>query len=257
MSDKTGEFLQQAIARNTGAVISLPSAGMLRHCKSRFLGQVDHSLILESPAGQNPLIAELIANQTPCGVSFRNGVYKVMFASTIKAQDLGWQFNSDVAVDAIRLIYPEKIQAVQRRANYRVEIPPDTEISMRVWRIPEHAYLKEQPLAAQEVKAEIRNLSTGGAGVRLIGKDGAMPIISTEDRLRILLKYMDQSLIIEGKMRDPMAAEGKNTLITGIQFKKLENDLEGRRILAQLTRIVGELQREETRRTRLGLSKAG
>jgi hypothetical protein len=42
-----------------------------------------------------------------------------------------------------------------------------------------------------------------------------------------------------------------------VQFKTLENNLDGRQILAQLTRIVGELQREEVRRLRLGLCKAG
>lgn len=256
MPDKNAELLQQAIARNMGAVISLPSAGMLRHCKSRFLGAENNSILLESPTGQNPLIAELIASQVLCGVSFRSNVYKVMFASPIISHEPGWRINVGTNVDAIRLAYPDKIQAVQRRANYRVEIPPDTDISLRLWRIPDHAYIKEQPLSAQEVKAEIRNLSIGGAGVKLIGKDGTMPQISTEDRLRVVLKYVDQTIIMEGRMRDPLATSGQNILITGIQFKKLENDMEGRRILAQLTRIVGELQREETRRARLGLSKS-
>jgi hypothetical protein len=93
--------------------------------------------------------------------------------------------------------------------------------------------------------------------VTLFGKDKEKPRVSTEDRLRVLLKYGEQSLVVEGRMRRPTGESTGNTIVTGIQFKKLENDLDGRRVLAQLTRIVGELQRKETRRVRLGLAKAG
>jgi hypothetical protein len=41
-----------------------------------------------------------------------------------------------------------------------------------------------------------------------------------------------------------------------VQFKKLQNDLEGRQNVAALTQIVGELQRDEVRRIRLGLKIA-
>jgi hypothetical protein len=43
---------------------------------------------------------------------------------------------------------------------------------------------------------------------------------------------------------------------TGIVFKPLDQDLEGRQTLAALTRIVGQLQRDEVRRHRLGIKSA-
>ena len=61
-------------------------------------------------------------------------------------------------------------------------------------------------------------------------------------------------MILEGRMRNPFAPPDGDTIITGIQFKKLENDLEGRKVMSQLTRLLGELQREEIRRMRLGLA---
>ena len=39
-------------------------------------------------------------------------------------------------------------------------------------------------------------------------------------------------------------------------FKKLENDIEGRKSLALLQKIIGELQRLESRRVKLGLKIA-
>jgi hypothetical protein len=40
---------------------------------------------------------------------------------------------------------------------------------------------------------------------------------------------------------------------TGIQFKALQDDLDGRKQLSRLNGILGELQRDEIRRFRMGL----
>jgi hypothetical protein len=250
------DMLRDAAARNLAAVLSLPSAGMLRHHKSRFLGELHGGFLMEAPANEGPLIDALIIDKQPCGVSFRNGVYKVMFASPLRQIQRGWQLGSGTLVDALLLETPSQIKSMQRRSNYRVEIPNDSGLAIRVWRIGDRAYIKEQPMSAQEIKTELRDISTGGVGVRFIGKDGELPKITPDDRLRIQLAVRDLKLIIEGRMRPPTKPPENGIVITGIHFKKLENDLEGRQTAAQLTRIVGELQREEIRRTRLGLAKS-
>jgi len=257
MSDKDLQVLHQAIGRNTGLVLSLPSAGMLRNHKSRFIGETEGGILLESPPGEEALIGELIKNKSPCGVSFRHEIHKVMFATSIRAVRPGWRLNDSTTVNAILMDLPADLKLKQKRSDYRVEIPRDSEVSIRVWRIGATEYLKQQPSATKEVTTEIRDLSTGGVGVKFVGKNSAAPIICTEDRLRILIKYKDESLIIEGKMRAPIGTQQGDAIITGIQFKKLENDLEGRQTLSVLTRMVGEFQREEMRRVRMGLGKTG
>jgi hypothetical protein len=59
-------------------------------------------------------------------------------------------------------------------------------------------------------------------------------------------------------MRKPMPAANSDPAVirTGIVFKPLEHDIEGRQTLAALTRIVGQLQRDEVRRHRLGIKSA-
>ena len=257
MTDKEAELLHNAIARNVSVVLSLPSAGMLRHHKSRFLSESDAGIMIESPAGEQPLVADLIATAKPIGISFKLGTHKVMFASAILQFFAELSINEETKVSAVQIRWPAEIKSVQRRTDYRVEILPDSDVSIRVWRIADRWYYKEQPTAAQEVKAEVRNLSTGGVGVKFLGKDDKPPLISIEDRLRVQLKVRDQTLILEGRMRSPSSPANDNNIITGIQFKKMQNDLEGRKLMAQLTRVVGELQREEIRRMRLGLTQAG
>ena len=254
-TDKNIELVLEAAARNVSAVLSLPSAGMLRNHKSRFIAELEGGLLFEAPSGEQALIDELIRTQTPCAVSFRSGVFKVMFATRIRRTQKDWKLNDHMSVDVLLADIPTEVRATQKRSNYRVEIPPDTDIAVRVWRLGPAEYYKPQPSSTKEVKAEIRNISSGGVGVRLVGKDGQLPVICTEDRLRIEIKVNGQSIVVEGKMRAPATAPQNGVINTGIQFKKLEDNLEGRQTLAQLVRVVGELQREELRMARLGLLK--
>jgi hypothetical protein len=55
-------------------------------------------------------------------------------------------------------------------------------------------------------------------------------------------------------MKHPADAGNQPSIRAGIQFSELQGDIQGRQMLAQLTKIVGELQREEIRRFRMGLS---
>ncbi|HEX4052763.1 MAG TPA: PilZ domain-containing protein [Tepidisphaeraceae bacterium] len=255
MPDKNAELVVDAISRNVAIVLSLPSAGMLRNHKTRFLCELEHGILVQAPRGEHALIEELIKNRTLCGVAFANRAFNLVFESPILREERGWRLNEATKVNGLLLEFPAEIKAAQRRSNYRVDVSPDSEISVRVWRLGDGDYFKEQPSFTKEVTAEIRDLSSGGVGVRLIGKDGARPIISPEDRLRVALAYNGQTLIMEGKMRRPAAAPRGDAIVTGIQFKKLESDLEGRQTLAHLIRIVGELQRADLRRMRLGLAK--
>lgn len=250
-------MLLDAIARNAGIVLSLPSAGMLRHHKSRFLAETPGGFFVESAPGEQALIDALVLSQQPAGVSFKNGHLKVVFASPIQRRQPQLQLNATTAVEALLLSFPSEVKAIQRRNNYRVRIPAGTELTARVWRIPEHAYLGDRPMAAQEVACELRDVSIGGIGVTFTGKAGEPAKVSTEDRLRIELSHPSGKILVEGRMRYPVEPLKASQIRAGVQFKALEGNLDGRQIVAQLTRIVGELQREEVRRMRLGLCQAG
>jgi c-di-GMP-binding flagellar brake protein YcgR len=253
MPGKELQLVLEAAARNVSAVLSLPSAGMLRNHKSRFIAEAEDGVLLETPADNDALIAELIRTQSLCAVSFRSGSHKVMFAARIRRREKEWQLNQTTIIDAIVVEVPVEIKTMQRRANYRVEVRLEDGICARVWRLGPTECYKAEPCATKEVNAELRNISVGGIGVKLIGKDGALPIISQEDRLRVELNTTEQIIVVEGKMRAPTIPPTGGVIITGIQFMKLEDDIEGRQTLAQLVRLVGELQREELRTMRAGL----
>jgi len=257
MASDEDKLVRDAAARNGGAVLSLPSAGMLRHCKSRFLAEYEGGILIEAVPEQRILIQTMIDSGERAIVSFKNGVYKVVFGSRILRNVPEFRVNALAAVDALLLEFPQEIKAIQRRTCYRARVSTDSALSARVWRIAERAYLKDNPMSAQEVLCELRDLSVGGMGVRFFTKDGSPPKISAADRLRILFKMGDETLILEGRMRESKTPPEGGSMITGISFKKLEASIEGRLHMASLTRLVGELQRDELRQFRLGLAKAG
>jgi hypothetical protein len=67
--------------------------------------------------------------------------------------------------------------------------------------------------------------------------------------MRIQLKCGDEEVLVEARMIHQRLV-GENMLAAGVNFKKLEKDLEGRQMLSKLTSIVGRLQREEIQRQR-------
>lgn len=256
MTGSDNKPLKEAIARNAGLVFSLPSAGMLRHHKSRFLGECDEGFWVESVPTEKVLIDSLVVSQQPAGISFKAGPNKVIFTTPVLRRQENYQVNADTTVEAVLLKTPSEVKAIQRRNNYRVAVPTDAEMVVRMWRIPERAVLRDRPMAAQEIQVKVRDLSLGGMGCNIFGKDGNPPIITNEDRLRIIIKAKDHELLIEGRMKYPVGKPKTDIARAGIQFKAMENSIEGRQTLATLTRIVGELAREEVRRLRLGIKAA-
>ena len=246
--------LHEAVARNSGAVLSLPSAGMLRHHKSRFLDDSPDGIWLESAPSDAILVDSLIECAKPVGVSFKNGQNKAVFCGPLLRREATYRINSSVTVEAVLVQCPDDVKVVQRRNTYRVRVPEDFELSARVWRIGKEADLRDRPVAAAEVDTRLIDISIGGMGVCLSGKEDRRPIISTEDRLRVELLIHDESVVVEGRIRYQAKPTAGDTCRAGIQFLALQDDMEGRRITALLTRVMGELQRLELRRHRLGMS---
>ncbi len=253
MQDNDLTMLHDAIERNASVVLSLPSAGILRHCKSRFLQQSDEGFWMEGAPDQMPLIQELIQSRVAAGVSFKTAEMRGVFTTPIIRHCPDYHLNDQTTVDALLLQMPTAIKTLQRRENYRVGISSGAELSLRMWRIGPGVYIKDRPPSASEVSVQLRDLSVGGLGATLSPRNGEPLRLSEEDRLRIELVHEQGKLLLEGHLCYPTTIPpDADRVRIGVQFKPLENDLEGRKSLARLTRLVGDLQRQEVRRYCLG-----
>jgi c-di-GMP-binding flagellar brake protein YcgR len=227
---------------------------MFRHIKTRLLASDASGIWVEAVLTERLLIEELISTQKPVGITFKNGGQRVAFATPALSLDPEYRINDTTCLPAMLLVNPTKLKAVQRRMHYRIRTYDGCGLTARVWRIAITAPLGDKPVKAQEVSLTLRDISVGGIGAVFAGEDGQPPKITTEDRLRIELRYGEEVLLVEGRMRPPFGPQSGNTITAGVSFKEMEKDIEGRRMLTQLTRMTGEMQREEMRRTRLGIT---
>jgi c-di-GMP-binding flagellar brake protein YcgR len=257
VADQENDFLREAVARNAGIVLSLPSLGMLRHYKSRFLAEVDGQIIVESAPAEFHLIDELIANATNVGISFKSGPTKVVFGSPITERIDDWRMNDNATIHALRMQWPGAIQSIQRRSNYRVRVGADAELTARVWRIAPRKPLADVPPTAAEIPAQLLNLSTGGMGVTLSAPEDEPLRIDPADRLRVEITFVERKILMEASLRHPQKVpKDAKTLRAGLEFSDMQSNIDGRQTEALLNKIIGELQRAEVRRARLGMMSA-
>ena len=255
MPSTESQLLADAIARNAGLVVSLPSAGILRSYKSRFLGEDPQGFWVEAPSEEKPLIEELLRTGQPVGIAFRAGPNKVLFAVPVRQYNPAMQVNAETQSHALLFPIPTELKSIQRRTNYRVAITADNDLSARLWKLAEHTHLHDRPLPSQELKVELRDISLGGLGITLRSRAGGDPQVVPGQRVRIELKFGEATLLLDGRVRDAAGvADAAAGIRTGIAFKALDNQFEGRQKLAQLARVVGDLQRDEVKRVRRSAS---
>ena len=254
-------LVREAIARNATMVLSLPTAGRLRHHKTRFLADAGDGFWVASVPDEPGLIEGLIATQQPAGVAFRSGETKVIFATPI--QHFQPDFAPAVAVDldgdgtvvpALLLRFPTEVRAVQRRKSFRVPIMQgSSDLQVKLWTMPEQASLRDKPAASREILCEPRDISVGGIGVTIRAMGGAAPALATGDRIRVQLTLRGTVALLEGRLRYPPRAARDTSFRAGVQFRALDDSREDRTSASQLNKIVNELQRDLIRRKKLGL----
>lgn len=245
--------LEEAIAVRAPAVLSLPSSGAARHIRTHFVCRADEGVWISAAEADRSLLADLIGASQRVAVSFRAGLNRVAFTSRL----LQWseQLPAEVGhtAAAVLLDFPKETRISQRRNHYRVGIDSSSDLQVRAWRIADDANYRARPLPSQEIAAEARNLSVGGMGLRLRPRDGELLDLAPGDRLRLSLVREEIEIVLEARIRHaPRRVNG--AIEVGVVFSRADGRLDARQALARITLLIGQMQREEARRNKLGLS---
>jgi c-di-GMP-binding flagellar brake protein YcgR len=242
------DFLDTAIDRNAPAVLSLPSAGMFRNHKSRFLRRCDGGFWVEGITTELPLIESLIRSGEPVGISFKAGSRGVNCVAPLRELNRTFTLHEGTTIMAIRVERPATVKAVQRRADFRVTVNPKDNFRVLIWRIGDHADLEVEP-TSPPLQTIVRDLSVGGVGVIFVGRDGQPPKVTDLDRLRVVMTYgSEKQFVVEGSCTTPRRVGETDQWTAGIRFVGLQSRMTGRQILSDLARIVNSLQLAERRR---------
>ena len=201
-----------------------------------------------------------MAEETVVGVAFKSGSGgNVGFTSPILQYNPHFPVNELTLVEAVFLPFPENFRQLQRRQAYRVTLAKDHGIKLRIWHIPEHAILRDRPLASREIFVRLQNMSVLGLSAACRpGRDGKPASVCINERLRILISWdAQEDLLTEGRaIHLHPSPSNSDEIVLGLQFKKLEKHIEGRQAMSKLTELVGSLQRDEVKRRR-AMSLAG
>jgi hypothetical protein len=242
------QTLADAVARSAAAVLSISCSGKIRNFKTRFLGESEMGIWIEVPDLAGGMAKNVYSVNQEIGVSFLTNHRRLSFVTTIVQIDPEFRINQTVTTTAIQVAPAAEIKVVQRRSAYRVTVPSNSDLIVKVWRIANHVHISDRPLASQEIKVQLRNLSTGGMLIQLADSQPRSRKLAAEQRLRIELRYQELELILDGQVRcDERPGESN---LAGIIFKIDGDDLDGRQDLAALTRIVGDLSQDEVKRVR-------
>ena len=244
MADNLSDQLDEAVARGSAAVISLPSDGMFRNYRTRFLGMSPEGLWVDNVPSETLLITQLLRTSEPCPVTFKSSGKPVQFKARVIKDDPTHVVHGGLKVSALLLERPSQVAPVQQRESYRVKIAEPKDWKIQAWRLSETADLDVEPGPNTQLDLSIVDLSVTGMGA-LNRMQPGQPPLTPHQRLRLILSWQGDATLIEGKAMSVRPTDGGKSAIVGVRFEGLQSALNGRRIDAKLTRIVGQLSRAE------------
>jgi len=265
--DEPEKILQTAIDKKVPAIMSYLSKGKWHVAKVLLTDLVANRLSVESTATrkkQHPLNIQV--NQ-PVGISFKYEYGKFVFDTTVVAleplsspeADEGWGGTMVLAV-------PNRIEVVQRRSYYRVNVPESLKVKVVLWhRSGRRQAQKQIQDAAEDVhnycQGRLVDISAGGAQVVVPYPDeeGCPESIRRESNgnmsrtffageldfkkgqfvgMRFTPMPYETPLVISAQIRNILpTADGKSASL-GLQIVGLEASPEGREVLTRLIGIV-------------------
>ena len=265
--DEPEKILQTAIDKKVPAIMSYLSKSKWHVAKVLLTGLVENRLSVDSATSkkkQHPL--NIQANQ-PVGISFKYEYGKFVFDTTV----VGFESSSSPEADegwggTMILAVPDRIEVVQRRSYYRVDVPESLKVKVIMWHRSGRREAKKQiEDAAEDVhnycQGRLVDISAGGAQVVVSYSDqaGSPASVRQESKgnasrtfcageldfrkgqfvgMRFTPMPYETPLVVSAQIRNILpTADGKSASL-GLQIVGLEASPEGREVLARLIGIV-------------------
>ena len=264
--DQTEKILQTVIAEQIPAIMSYSSKGKW-HVAKVLLTNIDGEQLdiqsTHSAKKQHPINIQI---DQPVGISFKHEYGKFVFDTIVMGLEQSADPNSNSG-GKIVLKAPEKIEVVQRRSYFRVEVPESLKVKVLLW----HRSAKRDARGQAQTRGEQINncfqgrlidISAGGAQIEVPYQNEVNPIASGENNpeneqcensndnkinfkkgqfigLRFTPLPYETPLTLSAQIRNVLpTADGQGVSI-GLQIVGLEASPEGHQVLTRLIYVVG------------------
>jgi len=238
--------LQTAIDIKVPAIMSYLSRDKWHVAKVLLTNLDGDKLSIESIISRRQRPINIRVDQ-PVGISFKHGYGKFVFDTTVKAlKPSAGPENHRQCGGIIVLALPDKIEVIQRRNYFRVNVPESLKVKVLIW--PRTGKCGQTDPKHDEI-LEINNCSQG----RLmdISAGGAQIIIPTQIdagkagfkkgqfvSLRFTPLPYETPLMLNAQIRNILPTADEKNASLGLQFVGLEASSEGREILNRLIGVV-------------------
>jgi hypothetical protein len=255
------EILQTAVDKKVPAIMSYLSKGKWHVAKVLLTGLgADRFSIESTHLEKRPHPINIQMNQ-PVGISFKYEYGKFVFDTTVA--DL--EPSSDSASGGtIVLAVPDRVEVVQRRSYFRVNVPESLRVNVVLWHrsqkdlsiLRSSATAKDEPeRRTSEMTSQTHNYYQGilvdisAGGAQVIVDAGQAPVSSAQVPdfkkgqfigLRLTPLPYEMPLMFNAQIRNILPTADNKSVYLGLQIVGLESSREGRQVLS---RIVGVVER--------------
>lgn len=267
------KILRTAINKQIVAIMSYLSKGKWHVAKVLLTELVDDRIGIESAAPKKKLHPLNIQPEQPVGISFKYEYGKFVFDTTVAAleassgpeADQGWGGKIVLAV-------PDRIEVVQRRSYFRVEVPQSLKVKVVLWHRGNRRQAQKEILDAPDdqipddqahnyCQGRLMDISAGGAQV-IVPYQNEQDSLAVPKRdsngnvsrsfcagdldlrkgqfvgMRFTPMPYETPVMISAQIRTILPTSDGNGASLGLQIVGLEASPEGREVLARLIDIV-------------------
>lgn len=172
----------------------------------------------------------------PVGMSLKYGYGKFIFETTV----LGLEPSPDLTVGGVVVLaVPGRIELVQRRSYFRVDVPESLEVSVTLWH---HRHTKGEGdrLVPPEHywQGRLADISAGGAQIAI---DAAQRPDFRRGQfigLRFTPAPYEKPLMLDAQIRDVLPTADGESICLGLRIVGLEASRQGQEVLSRLVEVV-------------------
>jgi c-di-GMP-binding flagellar brake protein YcgR len=239
-SDRT--IFEQSVDERWAAAASVCHEEQMHIFEARLTHRGDETFSFEAQSWPTSLPAGESAAGLPVVLEFGIDGRCIKFEAEVRAIELK-QGEAGTSVAIVRCDEPSTVAVLQRRQNFRTPVPAGAPLAIVAWKVPPHWVLRDKPKPSAQLKVDMVDLSTGGMCLNILPHRVGPESVAKDDRIRIELKFEDSEAILDAQVVYRAEPAADQSVRVGLAFRKLENNIEGRRGLFLVNRAIGALQR--------------
>jgi c-di-GMP-binding flagellar brake protein YcgR len=240
------KILQIAIDMKVPAIMSYLSRDKWHVAKVLLTALDEDRLSVESTISRRQRPINIRMDQ-PVGISFKHGYGKFVFDTTVKALEPSTDPETNRQCGGkIVLAVPDKIEVIQRRSYFRVNVPESLNVKVLLWHRTsrrEKTYPKHDTACEMNdcCQGRLMDISAGGAQVIVPNQNDAGKTNFKKGQfisMRFTPMPYETPLILSAQIRNVLPTADEKNASLGLQIVGLEASPEGRAVLTRLIGIV-------------------